>query len=140
MRGNSRRIVSMLGIVVLFLLPLCGLGCGKATGGTRALTADYTGDPINDFANAIKVGDLETITRLLDGNPALLELRDEVGQTPMHYAALGNQPKVLQLLVEKGMDPNVRDYEGRTPLTVLEDSGLRHDATRELLIELGGTG
>lgn len=125
-------------IAVGFAVLILAAGCSGREGGSRVREAEFTGEPVNDFIAALHIGDTEKIESLVAENPSLLELRDEVGQTPMHYAALENQPGVLKLLAEKGMDPNVRDDEGRTPLTVLEDSGLRYDTMREMLIELGG--
>lgn len=97
----------------------------------------YSGDPVADFATARRVGDTGKVERLIDSDPSLLKLTDEQGQTAMHYAALGNQPRVIALLKDKGMDLNVRDFEGRTPLTVLEDSGFRYEEARDALLKMG---
>lgn len=100
-------------------------------------TMSYSGDPVADFVTALRAGDTGKIERLLQSDPALLDLTDEQGLTPMHYAALGNQPRVIALLNDKGLDLNVRDFEGRTPLTVLEDSGFRYEEARDALLKMG---
>jgi ankyrin repeat protein len=76
---------------------------------------------------------------LLKTDSSLSELRDETGQSPLHYAVLSNSVPLVELLIDEGIDPNVKDNEGRTPLTVLEDSNLRLDAARDALKDAGGT-
>lgn len=139
MVARTMKRMQLSAILSALLIVAVATGCSNREGGTRVRAANYTGDPAGDFVAALHLGDTEMIDRLVDADPSLLELRDEVGQTPMHYAALDNQPQVLKLLKEKGLDPNVRDYEGRTPLTVLEDSGLRYDNAHKVLVNLGGT-
>lgn len=121
-------------LALVLIAPLAA-GC---SGASEPATIHYTGDPVGDFVTAIEAGDAATVARLAGADPTLLELQDETGQTAMHYAALGNQPEVIRVLHEKGLDINVRDAEGRTPLTVLEDSGFKFEAVRETLIALGG--
>jgi len=47
---------------------------------------------------------------------ALLEHRDGVDCTPLHYAACYGQGKVVQLLLEAGANRDARNNKGRTPL------------------------
>lgn len=131
-------MVSRFCLVAMVLLMVGLSACSKREGGTPQVDA-YTGDPVGDFVTAIHAGDSQKAGELIDSDPAMLELKDELGQTPMHYAALKNRPGIINLLVEKGMDPNVRDNEGQTALTVLEDAGLRLESAREALLKLGGT-
>lgn len=124
----------------LLALPLITLllFAGACSEGTQSSTTlHYSGDPVADFVTALRVGDTAKIERLLERDPSLLELTDEQGQTAMHYAALGNQPRVIALLKDKGMDLNVRDFEGRTALTALEDSGFRYEEARDALLKMG---
>lgn len=39
------------------------------------------------------------------------------GKTALHFAAAEMHPRIIELLLEKGADPNVRDVEGGTPLS-----------------------
>ena len=129
-----RRLIGFAVAVAAF-----GLFVSACSDGGRApAPATYSGDPISDFVAAIEAGDASTVDRLASTDPKLLELQDETGQTAMHYAALGNRPEVIRLLHKKGLDVNARDAEGRTPLTVLEDSGFRFEEARETLLALGG--
>ena len=69
-----------------------------------------------DCFAAIKAGDLDTVTELLDGDPTLLDVRDKAGATPLHYAALNGHREIVRLLVNKGADVNCVDREfGATP-------------------------
>lgn len=45
------------------------------------------------------------------------------GTTPLHAAALFNQPKPARWLLANGADPHLRDPEGHTPLEVAEARG-----------------
>ena len=43
--------------------------------------------------------------------------RNEIGNTPLHYAATGNNnPSVIVAFIEAGADPNARTESGHTPL------------------------
>lgn len=47
---------------------------------------------------------------------ARVDLIDQDGHSPLHWAALGGNPDVCQALIENKINPNVQDYAGRTPL------------------------
>ncbi len=53
------------------------------------------------------------------GVRANIELADEEGDTPLHYAAFGNQPEVMELLVQRGANMNVVNKAHCTPLHVV---------------------
>ena len=127
-----RQILSV--VLVVFLL----LTSGCSEGGSVA-PASYTGDAVSDFTAAVRAGDVAKVTELLKVDSSLLELRDDAGQSALHYAALANKPAMVELLIDHGIDPNVQDNEGRTPLTVVEDANLRLDAARDALKDNGGT-
>jgi len=52
----------------------------------------------------------------------------------MHAAFAGNV-ELVNLLLEKGADPNARNGEGKTPLTFAREKG--HDSVVELLRKRG---
>jgi ankyrin repeat protein len=65
---------------------------------------------------------LEAVKLLLDLG-ADIDAVDNNGDTPMHGAAYGNFPTIVQLLADRGADVNIwkrPDTEGRTPLFVAE--------------------
>ncbi len=128
----------LLSIASFLLLSLFVAGCSGEEG--RAVdSGNYTGDIVGDFVIALQAGHTEKVRELLKTDSSLVELRDETGQSPLHYAVLSNSVPLVELLIDEGIDPNVKDNEGRTPLTVLEDSNLRLDAARDALKDAGGT-
>lgn len=40
--------------------------------------------------------------------------RNERGETPLHIAAIKGEQDQVQLLLEQGSDPNVRDFAGKS--------------------------
>lgn len=60
--------------------------------------------------------DVDELKQLLEGNPDLLDARDEYGLTPLHKAAARGKLKAAQFLITKGSDVNLFDEDGRTPL------------------------
>ena len=41
---------------------------------------------------------------------------DELGQTPLHYAAQYGPPQLVKALIQAGANPNMMDKEGNTPV------------------------
>ena len=41
---------------------------------------------------------------------------NQYGQTPLHLACESNSPKIIQYLIEQGVDIEYRDNKGQTPL------------------------
>ena len=69
-------------------------------------------------------GDLTTVRKLLEQNPALLEARDEdEGVTPLAYAAGFGHMEVLEFLVARGADVNARDPRGLSALHLTAYTG-----------------
>jgi ankyrin repeat protein len=68
-----------------------------------ASTAIGNCGPIHDAA---RKGDEAKVTALLEANPELVFSRDKFGNTPLHVAALHNQPAVAALLLANGADVN----------------------------------
>ncbi len=57
--------------------------------------------------------DVALEARLAEGeNPSQV---DEMGNSPLHYAARGKSARALELLLAAGADPAARDAKGRTP-------------------------
>lgn len=44
--------------------------------------------------------------------------RNERGETPLHIAAIKGEQDQVQLLLEQGSDPNVRDFAGKSYIVV----------------------
>jgi hypothetical protein len=63
-------------------------------------------------------GDAAGLERLLKVHPELIDVRDELGRTPLMLATLGGQTASVTLLLAHGANPNTPDSAGRTPLDV----------------------
>jgi ankyrin repeat protein len=49
--------------------------------------------------------------------------RNQHRRTPLHHAVFKNRPRIVQLLLELGADPNARDATGATALTTASEQG-----------------
>ena len=72
----------------------------------------------NALMRASRYGHVGAATLLLDRAPDLLESRNNRRWTPLHIAALYDKVEIGQLLIARGADLRVFDYDGATPLTV----------------------
>jgi ankyrin repeat protein len=106
-------------------------------------------DAVKDFGqeliDAVRAGDLETIRKLLDDNPELvnastdvrLRVRpsDALTMRLLHLAIDEAKIDVLRLLIQRGADLNARNADGRLPLHDCFELG--HDDFAKVLLEAG---
>ncbi|KAM5529503.1 hypothetical protein BFJ69_g16584 [Fusarium oxysporum] len=84
-------------------------------------TESFTASAIDERARNITI----TIGLLLDFDPTAINVQDNDGNTPLHYAtrSLSRHDKlytpVFQLLCDKGGDASIRNNKGETPLHTL---------------------
>jgi ankyrin repeat protein len=81
--------------------------------------------------SAIALDRADDVRGLVTRDPSLLSARmsrSDHHRTPLHHAAAKNRPRIVQLLIDLGADPNTTDATGATPLTTASqehaDSGL----------------
>jgi ankyrin repeat protein len=60
------------------------------------------------------------------------KVRNDHGESALHWAALSGNPLTLQRLLARGADANVRDQKGNLPLHGAADGG--HDGVAKLLL------
>lgn len=70
----------------------------------------------HEIHKAAKNSDLVKVKMLLVKYPELINAKDEIGRTPLHWACLGVHIKIVEYLIEKGADVNARDINNVTPL------------------------
>jgi Ankyrin repeats (many copies) len=79
-------------------------------------------------------GDTAQTTALLDQGAAL-DVRDDLGRTPLMLAVMQRKPEVVRLLLDRGADPTIADSTGRTPLQQAKQKNFREIAA---LLERAG--
>ncbi len=65
---------------------------------------------------AVRQGNLGSISSLLRANPDLVFSKDEEQWTPLHWAAGSGQRDIAELLLSSGADASAKALEDRTPL------------------------
>lgn len=77
----------------------------------------------------------DEIARQLIERNADIEYKNQVNDTPLHLAAIGNHVKVIQILADYGARLNGRNFQYETPLHLAAKTN-RENAVK-LLLELG---
>lgn len=77
------------------------LALAVAASGTKSFA-----DPIHDAA---RKGDVKKIKDILQNDPKAVSAKDNVGDTPLHLAALHGQVAAVQALIDAGADVNAKN-------------------------------
>jgi ankyrin repeat protein len=71
---------------------------------------------LHKLTKAIELRDLNQVRAILEKHGELVHQRDEIGATPLHYAAFEGNREIARLLLDKGAEINSRDGKfGATP-------------------------
>lgn len=98
-----------------------------------AQTVTTSADP--PIHEAARTGSAAEVEKLLRADPKLRDLRNALGATPLHYAALNLDSGPLKVLLAAGAEVNARDQEGNTPLHMAAYATRSENA--RLLLEAG---
>ena len=80
---------------------------------------------------AVAQGKIAQITKLLDKGENI-EQRDELGSTPLHFAAREGADDILDTLIRRGADAHAKNNKGETPLDVARIKYLTDTAYQQL--------
>jgi ankyrin repeat protein len=69
------------------------------------------------FHLAVRYGKLDIVKDFLASKPELIHNTQFCGRAPLHEAVIYHHKDVVELLIEKGADVNIRDAKGYTPLS-----------------------
>ncbi|KAI8778474.1 ankyrin repeat protein [Biomphalaria glabrata] len=66
---------------------------------------------------AVKLGKTDLVQALINSSFDV-NLRDSVGDTPLHYSCAGDNPQLVRMLLKAGADMNVQNVAGKTSFFV----------------------
>ena len=90
-------------------LPLC-----RTKNIVKAAVQKRNSEALSAMTFAATLGDVDSMEHLLQRG-LLINTADYDGRTTLHLAALEGNVKVLELLLQEGADPNVRDRSPTIP-------------------------
>ncbi len=87
--------------------------------------------------NTFGAEEIEIILLLLLNHGSNVNARDSYGNTPLHYAVLGQPLKIIRLLLNAGTDVNAINRDGNNPLHLLmeSDNTIRKSEIIQLLLD-----
>jgi len=95
-------------------LPVLGLACLLIAAAAPA--AEFVNAHEAPIHVAARQGSGADVTRLLKADPAVRDVRSDLGSSPLHLAAMNPDTSAMKALLAAGANPNARDVDGATPL------------------------
>lgn len=115
-RFSSFRNISFALLAGLFAPCLWGTpsGAAKANAGKGVPRPAHCSNGVFSLCEAARDGNEKIATKCLKEGYAV-NMRNEMGMTPLHLAVSGGHLKMVRLLLQKGGDVLAKDKQGRTP-------------------------
>jgi ankyrin repeat protein len=114
--------MSLARTLVIPLLALTILGCSASTDSQSGVAVTPPElDGIQAIVYATQGGDTATLERYLNEFPEVLTVQDNTGNTLLHIAGAYNRMNVVELLLAKGADPTVQNYDGQNCFEYADD-------------------
>lgn len=76
--------------------------------------ANLPQDTASIFLEACDTSDMPVLKRLIGAHPGIVNLKDEGGIPALHRAVSWAQTETVDLLLESGADPSIKDPQGQT--------------------------
>lgn len=71
---------------------------------------------VDDIFDAVIMGNVEAVEKLIDEKPEVLNSQNPAGFTPLHFAAMTGNKSMLDMLLKKGADVHLLTKNGQSPL------------------------
>ncbi|MCD4783528.1 MAG: ankyrin repeat domain-containing protein [Candidatus Eremiobacteraeota bacterium] len=90
-----------------------------------AITPDL-GKPLSPelliyLKEAIRDNNPENVRKMLDEHPDLIDARDRDENTPLHHAVMSCNKQIVEILVYRSANVNIKNRKGKTPLIIAEE-------------------
>jgi len=85
--------------VIAFTLVVALAGCQSHHGTSTVVPA---ASDVTEFDNAVRDGDTEIVSRLIQAKPEMINAKDEVGKTPLTIATEKGDAEMTKLLKRHG--------------------------------------
>ena len=78
-----------------------------------------------EIFDLLRKGDIPAVKALIEKSPQLIEARDGDGNTPLHYAAYGQDAGLVNYLIDKGAKIDLAGAQAKTPLHIAASNDRR---------------
>lgn len=75
----------------------------------------------NVFHIACLYNHIKIVQEILECGGSNIDVQDSLGNTPLHYAAMQANEKMVEFLLKKGADINIKNLDNKTPFQEAED-------------------
>lgn len=90
-----------------------------------------------NIRSACRIGDIDSVCRLLDANPELAKENVPFLSSPLRLATEGKHTSLVRLLLERGADPNASEHNGGSGCAVHAAAAHGYAEIAEMLLEHG---